>query len=190
MNKNIFRLGVIIMLVVVFSLFAVSLAVQPAVAGAERIPFKNYNIACSYQEGKTWVSDDGIVHLRGRILQSVIISEGEALQYFEGTGQIVGNANIFDPILGLGTYFGSLEIYPTDKDGYWAGKWTVQITEDGPKGIARLQGYGPDLKGMFSKGTLSYLPPTVLANFAYLCGGQQPVAGTLAEGVLLIHGSD
>jgi hypothetical protein len=188
MNKNLFRVGVVITLVAVFSLFAVSLAVQPAIAGTERIPFKNYNIACSYQEGKVWVSDDGIVHLRGRVLQSVIISD--VPEYFAGTGQIVGNANIFDPAFGLGTYFGSLEIYPTAMDGYWAGKWTVQITEDGPKGIAQLKGYGPDLKGMLSKGTLGYLAPTELANFAYLCGGNQPVAGTLAEGVLLIQGGD
>jgi hypothetical protein len=164
------------------------LAASPDDVGTQRIPFTAYNIACSLKEGEVWVSDGGIYHIRGRVLQSVVISEES--DYHNGTGEIVGNANIFDPSLGLGTYFGSLEIYPTDMKGYWVGNWSVQITENGPKGVARLKGYGPDLEGMLSQSSLIYLPPNILANFAYLCGGDQPVAGTMALGEILIPGGE
>jgi hypothetical protein len=60
----------------------------------------------------------------------------------------------------------------------------MEITENGYQGIARMKGYG-SLEGMSSFASLTPLPPTVLANFAGLCGGTQPVAGTYVVGYYL-----
>lgn len=168
-------------LVIAIALMIAPLAIRPAAARATKIPFSAYNIACSLQEGKLWVKD-GVLHIRGRVLQSVVISESE---YHAGTGQIVGNANI-DLATGYGTYHGTLEIYPTAKNGYWAGIWTMQVNESGADGIARLQGYGPDLEGLSIKSEITYLPPSILANFAYACSGNQPISGTSSNGVILM----
>lgn len=186
-GKNTLKL-LLLALTLALLISTVALAASPVDQGTQSIPFTAYNIACSLQEGDVWVSDGGIIHIRGRILQSVVISDESP--YHNGTGSIVGNANIMDPALGLGTYHGSLEIYPTEKDGYWAGNWSVQITENGPKGVARLKGYGADMDGMLSQSSLTYLPPNILANFAYLCGENQPVAGTMAVGEILIPGGE
>jgi hypothetical protein len=65
----------------------------------------------------------------------------------------------------------------------------MQITENGYQGVARLKGYG-SLDGMISFSTLTPLPPPVLANFAELCGGSQPVAGSYVVGYYLVPGDE
>lgn len=172
---------------VLIAVISMTLIVQPAAAEATRIDFVNYNIACSIESQNFWVSDDGVVHIRDRVLTSVVTSDSE---YHAGPGHIYANANISDPATGIGTYFGSLDIYPTaHSDGYWFGHWSMQITENGYHGIARLKGYG-SLEGMSSFASLAPLPPQVLANFKSLCGGNQPVAGTYVEGYILVPGGD
>ena len=185
MNKKIFRLSLIMALIAPLGWVTLFPAATPAAAGAARYPFTAYNIACSLQEGKTWMSDDGIFHIRGRILQSVVASESA---YHAGTGEIIGNANI-DLATMLGEYHGTLKIFPTAVNGYWAGSWVVQMTPAGQNGHARLQGYG-DLEGWSIKAELTYLPPFILANFKHLCGGSQPVAGTLSNGYILMPGGE
>jgi len=172
-------------LVIAIALMIAPFAIRPAAAGATEIPISAYNIACTKQEGKLWV-EEGVLHIRGRVLQSVVISESE---YHAGTGQIVGNANI-DLATRYGTYHGTLEIYPAAKDGYWAGIWTMQVNESGADGIARLQGYGPDLEGWSIKSEITYLPPEVLAQYKDYCGGNQPISGTLSNGVILMPGGE
>lgn len=168
--------------VVIIAAISIALVVHPAAARVTRVDFENYNIACSIVSENLWVSDDGIVHIRDRVYNSVVTSTSE---YHAGPGHIYGNANISDPLTGIGTYFGTLDIYPTaHPDGYWFGNWTMEITENGYQGIARLKGYG-SLEGMSSFASLTPLPPTVLAYFAGLCGGTQPVAGTYVVGYYL-----
>lgn len=169
--------------IIVIAAISMILVIHPAAAEATRVDFVNYNIGCSIESQNLWISDDGIIHIRDRVLNSVVTSTSE---YHAGPGHIYGNANISDPATGIGTYFGSLDIYPTaHPDGYWFGHWTMQITENGFQGIARLKGYG-SLEGMLSFASLTPLPPAVLANFADLCGGNQPVAGTYVEGYILV----
>lgn len=168
--------------IVITSAIAMTLIVHPAAAEVTRVDFVNYNIACSLVSQDLRVSEGGVVHIKEHVLNSVVTSTSE---YFAGPGHIYGNANIFDTATGVGTYFGTLDIYPTDHaDGYWYGHWSMQITENGYQGLARLKGYG-SLAGMVSFASLTPLPPTVLANFADLCGGNQPVAGTYVEGYYL-----
>jgi hypothetical protein len=181
------RIKLIFIMVAIATLISMVLMVYPASAEATRVEFENYNIACTIVSQNIWVSDDGVVHIRDRVYNSVVISTSP---YHNGPGHIYGNANIFDPTAGIGTYFGTLDIYPTEHpDGYWAGHWSMQIAENGFQGIARLKGYG-SLEGMLSFGSLTPLPPNVLATFASYCGGNQPVAGTYVEGYYLIPGGE
>ena len=172
----------ILAVIAIIGALAMTLIVHPAAAKSTRVDFVNYNIACTIESQTIWVSDDGVVHIRDLVYISVVTSNTD---YHDGPGHIYGNANITDPLTGIGTYFGSLDIYPTaHPDGYWYGNWNMQITENGGQGIARLQGYG-SLKGMLTFATLYPLTPTQLANFADRCGGSQPVAGTYVEGYYL-----
>ena len=178
------RIKQVLVLAVIAVLVTMSFLISPASAESIRVDFENYNIACTLvSQDPPRVTDGGIVHLRNRVYESVILSDSD---YYAGTGGIVGNANLFDPAVGIGTYFGTLEIYPTiHPDGYWAGHWSMQITETGYKGIARLQGYG-SMEGMSSFATLTPLPPNVLANFVYLCSGNQPASDTYAVGYTIM----
>lgn len=163
------------------------LVVPPAAAESVRVEFTNYNIACSIVSQTMWVSDGGIIHIRDRVLNSVVLSTSDT---HDGPGRIYANANLLDPATGMGTYFGSLDIYPTAyPEGYWAGHWSLQITPNGYHGLARLKGYG-SLEGMLTFASLTPLPPPVLATFAYLCGGTQPINGTYVEGYYLIPGGE
>jgi hypothetical protein len=172
---------------VIIAAISMILIVHPAAAEATRLDFENYNIACSIVSQKLWVSDGGVVHIRDRELNSVVTSNSE---YFAGPGHIFANANLFNPAMGIGTYFGTLDIYPTAyPEGYWFGHWSMQITENGYQGLARLKGYG-SLQGMLAFSTLTPLPPTVLANYKDLCGGNQPIAGTYVEGYYLVPGGE
>ncbi|MFO7698919.1 MAG: hypothetical protein R6X16_17440 [Anaerolineae bacterium] len=183
-NKRIHRILTTVLLIIAISMIVV---VHPAEAEATRVDFENYNISCSIVSQTVWVSDGGIIHMRDRVMNSVVVSTSDT---YEGPGHIYGNANLLDPATGVGTYFGSLDIYPTAyPDGYWAGHWSFQITPNGYHGLARLKGYG-SLEGMLTFASLSPLPPSVLAGFAYLCGGTQPIAGTYAEGYYLIPGGE
>lgn len=187
MNTSKLRIKMILTVAAITTMLFMSLMVNPASAEATRVDFINYNIACSIESQTLWVSEGGIVHIRDRVLTSVVTSTTD---YHAGPGHIYANANITDPAAGIGTYFGSLDIFPTaHPDGYWFGHWSMQITENGYHGIARLKGYG-SLEGMRSFASLNPLPPAVLANFAHLCGGNQPVAGTYVEGYYLVSGGD
>ena len=187
MNTNKVRTKLTITMVTIVTMISMVLMVYPASAEATRVEFQNYNIACSINSQNLWVSDGGIVHIRDREMDSVVISTSE---YHNGTGVIVGNANIFDPAAGFGVHYGTLDIYPTaHSDGYWYGNWSMQITENGFHGIAHLKGYG-SLEGMLSFSSLTPLPPEILATFAPYCGGNQPVAGTYGEGYYLIPGGE
>lgn len=185
MNKKVIRSSLLLALIAAMAWVMLFPVATPAAADAGRIPFTAYNISCSLQEGKTWMSDDGIFHVRGRVLQSVVASESI---YHAGTGEIVGNANI-DLATMLGEYHGTLKIFPAAINGYWAGTWVLELTPAGQNGHARLQGYG-DLDGWSIKAELIYLPPSYLANFKDLCGGNQPIAGTLSNGYILMPGSE
>ena len=186
MNKKVFRSSLILALMAALAWAMLFPVATPAAAGADRETFEAYNIVCPpIVSQRMWVSDDGIVHIRDRVLNSVVQSTS---MYHAGTGQIVSNANI-DPATGYGEFHGTLAIYPTAVDGYWAGSWVLQITSAGQNGHARLQGYG-DLEGWQIKAELTYLPPPVLAGFSGLCGGTQPIAGTRSNGYILKPGSE
>ena len=173
-------------LIVLFALAIAPLVARPAAAGTLKTDFVAYNIACENVEfGTMWVDpEDGTIHLRDRVLRSVVISDNE---YHNGTGFIYANFNS-DPAAGVLTYHGTLEIHPELKDGYWAGSWSLQVVPSGASGIARLQGYGTDLSGLSIKSILTPLTPIQLAEFSYACGGNPPVSGVKSQATMINPG--
>ncbi|HSQ27612.1 MAG TPA: hypothetical protein VLM80_10860 [Anaerolineales bacterium] len=186
MKTKVFANRILVTLVTI-AVISLALIVHPAAAEATRVDFVNYNIVCSIESQNIWVSEGGVVHIRDRVANTVVTSTSE---YHAGIGHIYANANLFDPATGVGTYHGTLDIYPTaHPDGYWYGHWSMQITENGYHGVARQQGYG-SLEGMSSFSSLTPLPPAVLANFSNLCGGNQPIAGSYVVGYYLVPGGE
>jgi hypothetical protein len=186
MKTRMFRL--FMALVAFFAIGIAPVGVSPAVAGTVRVDFLAHNVVCEVLDpGTLWVSEDGVVHLRNRVLRSVVISENE---YHNGAGKIYASFNM-DPATGVMTYFGNLEIFPDAfPDNYWAGSYTIQIVPSGADGIARLKGYGSDLSGWLIKSNLIPLTPAELAGFAYACGGSVPISGVRSEGTILMPGGE
>lgn len=178
-----FHIKRVLTTILITIMIAMTLLVYPASAQGTRVYYQNYNIACTVVSLNQWVGDDGVVYIRDEVLNSIVTSTSD---YFAGPGHIYGNANLSDPAFGIGTYFGSLDIFPTVfPGGYWFGHWNMQISADGYHGIAVLKGYG-SLAGMWTYATLTPLPPVVLVNFSGLCGGNQPAAGTYVEGYYML----
>lgn len=177
------RAGLVLALMALLGIASAPVAARPAAGGTTRIPIENYFICCSYEGPDPWVSDDGILHVRDRVLQAVVTSNED---YHAGTGTNWANANI-DTATGYATYHGSMEIHPDAYEGYWAGHWSMQITPGKVGGTARLQGYG-ELEGLSTKSELTPLPPAVLAGFSELCGGNMPVSGVRAVGFVVSPG--
>jgi hypothetical protein len=185
-NKRSGLKGVLV-LALVLALAVLFLAARPATAGTVRHEFDAYNLACTIvSQDRMWTSDDGIMHVQNRVLASVVQSDSP---YHNGTGQITSSVNMFPS--GYLTYHGMLEIYPAAYPGnHWAGHFAIQINEDGAGGIARLQGYGPDLDGLLVKADLTPLPPPVLAGFLVCPGGTAPIAGVHSHGFVMFPGGE
>jgi hypothetical protein len=187
MKSFILRWRLVLVLVAVLGVATLMLGASPSAAKTIRIPMDNYNIACTIHSQTMWVSEDGkILHIRNRVITGAVESDGD---YHEGATYIVSNANI-DLTTGYGNYWGTLEIYPyAYPDGHWAGHWVMHVNEGQNGGIARLQGYD-ELDGLLTKSDLTPLPPDQLPNYAYLCGGNLPIAGTHAVGFVMDLGGE
>jgi len=186
MKTSIAHWSLILAVVAVLALVSAPLGVSPVAAKTIRIPVDNYNVNCVILSQTMWISEGGILHIRDRIMEGMVLSDGD---YHHGTGHMVANANI-DLATMYGNYWGTLEIYPDAyPDGYWAGSFSMQVNEGKAGGIARLQGYGT-LNGLATKSELTPLPPLVLADFADLCGGNQPISGAHAVGFVMDPGSE
>lgn len=188
MKTSMFRLSMTLALVAFFAMGIAPVGVNPAIAGTVTVDTEAYNVVCEILDlGTFWVSEDGVQHLRDRVLRSVVISENE---YHNGTGKIYANFNM-DPATGVMTYFGNLDIYPAAyPENYWAGSFNMQIVPSGASGIARLMGYGSDLSGWKIKSNLTPLTPAELAGFAYACGGKIPISGVHSEATILMPGGE
>jgi hypothetical protein len=179
MKSFILRWRLVLVLVAVLVAVTAFASANPAEAAIERIPFDNINVNCVILSQNMWV-ENGILHIRERVMNGVVESDGD---HHEGTTRMVANANI-DMATGYGDYWGLLTIYPyAYPDGFWDGKWVMQVNEGGAGGFARLKGYGV-LNGSISKSLLTPLTPADLANYAYLCGGNQPISGAHAVGFM------
>jgi hypothetical protein len=184
MKGTLSRMSLILALVGILFMVGAPQAAGPVAAATLRIPFDNYNVNCAILSQTMWV-EDGILHIRNRVMEGVVLSDGP---YHQGTGHMVANANI-DLATFYGSYWGTLEIYPEAyPEGYWAGSFSMQVNEGKVGGIARLQGFGV-LNGYAAKSELSPLMPAQLAEYAYLCGGP-PISGAHAVGFVVDPGGE
>jgi len=180
MKRTPARWSLTLVVVAVLAVVNSPLAVSPAAAKTIRTPFDNYNVNCVIHSQTMWV-EDGILHIRNRVMSGVVESDGP---YHQGAGRMVANANI-DLATMHGNYWGTLEIHPTAyPEGHWAGSFSMQVTEGKAGGNARLQGYG-SLDGLASKADLLPLMPDQLADRANLCDGNQPISGAHAVGFVM-----
>jgi hypothetical protein len=181
MKSFILRWRMVLVLVATLVSVTAYLGAGPAAAETIRTPLDNYNLNCTILSQTMWV-EDGILYIRDRVMEGVVVSNSDT---HDGLGHMTANANI-DLATFYGSYWGTLEIYPTDyPDGHWAGSFAMQVNEGRAAGIARLQGYG-DFNGLSTKADLT--PLTNLGDFAYLCGGNQPISGAHAVGFFMNPG--
>ena len=150
------------------------------VAGAQAEEFETVEvtmIACRIISDEV-VMDDGAVHIRRRVLVARMLSDDP---YYAGTATVISNADVF-PAAGRAVLQGFIENRPDAVDGFWSGTFAMVMDEAGQRGWHVAQGNGPDLLGLYFEGVLRQLPPPVVAEYAWACGGEAPVSGSVATG--------
>ena len=124
------------------------------------------------------VMGDGAVHVRRRVLVARMLTDDP---YIAGTATVVSNMD-FVPATGRAVLQGFIENRPDAVDGFWSGSFAMVTDEAGQRGWHVAQGNGPDLLGLYFEATVRQLPPTVVAEYAWACGGEAPISGSVATG--------
>ncbi len=158
----------------------VSAGLWVAVAQAQADEFETIEvtlIACRIVSDEV-VIDDGAVHVRRRVLVATALSDDP---YFAGRATVISNADLM-PAAGRAVLQGLIEIRPDAFEGFWAGSFAMVMDENGQRGWTVSQGNGPDLLGLYVESALRQLPPQVVAEYAWACGGEAPVSGSVATG--------
>ncbi len=133
------RITIIITLV----LLGVLVSFIPAAAQAQHLDFTGTTCMLSQSPPeKFWISEDGILHMRGIVTQNIDV----AGPYDTGTASMTMNIDI-NPITGEGHGYGTFTIYPAAYNGTFEGHWSSHISPDGLRGSAAGHGTG-DLEGL------------------------------------------
>jgi hypothetical protein len=139
-HKKISKLGTIFILIMVVIL----VGVIPATAKAVRVDY--VSAGCIVYQGppeRFWISEDGIVHMRGITVNQTDTSTND---YDNGIATLIMNVDI-NPVTGYGHAYGSLTVYPIAYDGTWVGQWSTHISPEGLRGSATARGTG-ELEGL------------------------------------------
>jgi len=132
------RTTVILVALVVLLTMAV-----PASAKTTRIPFSGEDhLTVDPHGGRMWISDDGVVHVRGSMSEYDARYGGE---FYTGDASIVVNYNL-DLNTMTGRLWGTNHIDVDGYDGGFEGRWVGWFTETGWEGRGLSHGYG-DLTG-------------------------------------------
>ena len=103
----------------------------PSFAKSTKTPVDFWQVACLVDPGIEWVSDEGILHGRGRVEQLVLYAYDAGTMAAEvvGSGVVVGNANI-DPATGDGRLFGTVSVIylPVSATGTFDGRYQGSLT--------------------------------------------------------------
>ncbi len=129
---------------------------HPSFAKATITEFEGIETVCSIVNPGDVNISDGIVHIRGQILTTVIES---AEARFAGTNTVVINLDL-DPTTGTGTSFGTFSLNPDAVAGTWEGRFSGKITN----GLLSLRAVGHgtnDLKGQQIKVNVQGFAPVV-----------------------------
>jgi hypothetical protein len=189
MKSTIARLSLILALsAILLAMVSAPLAAGPAAAATTRIPIENWFIACEEVKiERKWVGD-GILHVRGRELNAVVVSTEN---YHAGPAKNWANANIV-LATGYGTFHGMLEMRPEAyPGGWWEGHFSIQGPPGDQDGVARLKRYG-SLAGYSTKTRVRHMPgPALDALFPDVCGvNVEPLGGSHAVGFVMIPGGE
>jgi hypothetical protein len=134
-----------IIFVIVLGLLAFSLGASPAAAQATRVNYEGQECTTSSWgvPERSWISEDGIMHMRGIALSNQINSDSP---YMTGINSLKMNVDL-DPTTGEGHAYGTFTLSPTAIDGDWVGHWSTHVSPAGISGRAVGQGTGA-LTGM------------------------------------------
>lgn len=121
------------------------LMAAPAAARATRINYEAYECAVAPwgEPERMWVSEDGVLHMRGFLIENLIESEN---LYLAGINQVYANLDL-NPATGEGHAYGTVLITPLAKNGTWEGRFSTHVSPVGIQGKAVVHGNG-ELIGM------------------------------------------
>jgi hypothetical protein len=121
------------------------LALSTASATTTQIEQHGHETCGSYSGAREWVTEDGVLQVRGGILDCVATGD----PYLAGTEVILLNFNL-DLATGEGTLWGTWESelsgFEGGFEGTWNGHWGATTNTNGWSGKAVGHGYG-DLEG-------------------------------------------
>ena len=145
----------ILILIILTLCITLSIA-APAAARATRINYEAHECAVGPwgEPERMWVSEDGVLHMRGVLVVNLIDSESP---YLAGTNTVNMNVDL-NPATGYGHAYGRGLITPFAKNGTWEGRFSTHVSPDGIQGKAVVHGTG-ELMGMKQYNNISNSDP-------------------------------
>lgn len=135
------KASIVVALVLLFSLAIAA----PGSARMEKVQYSGTE--CPIQMGppeRVWVSEDGILHVRGVHMVNVLDS---STPYLTGTAYLVLNSET-NLVTGEVHGYGTTEIHPDAYEGTWVGRWSTHVSSEGVlEGVATARGTG-ELEGL------------------------------------------
>lgn len=139
----------------------------PASAKTNRIPFSGEDhLTVAPHGGRMWMSDDGVVQVRGSMSEYDARYGGE---FYTGDVSLVVNYTL-DLTTMTGRLWGTNSIDVAGYDGGFTGKWVAWFTDTGWAGRGLAHGYG-ELAGYQQRYTLTSAPfGDLIEGFTFLPG--------------------
>jgi hypothetical protein len=134
-----------ILILIILTFCLVSLTAAPAAARATRINYEAYECAVAPwgEPERMWVSEDGVLHMRGFLIENLIESKN---LYLAGINRVYSNLDL-NLATGEGHAYGRVLITPFEKSGTWEGRFSTHVSPNGIQGKAVVHGTG-ELTGM------------------------------------------
>lgn len=143
-------------ILIVLTFCIILLTAAPAAARATRINYEAYECTLGPwgEPERMWFSEDGVMHMRGVLLENLIQSDNP---YLAGINRIIMNVEL-NPATGYGHAYGKVSITPFAKNGTWEGRFSTHVSPDGIQGKAVVHGTG-ELMGMKQYNNMSNSDP-------------------------------
>jgi hypothetical protein len=132
-------------ILIVLTFCIILLIAAPVAARATRISYEADECALAPwgEPERMWVSEDGVMHMRGVFVENLIESENP---YLAGINRVYMNLDL-NPATGEGHASGTVLITPFAKNGTWEGRFSTHISPNGIRGKSVVHGTG-ELIGM------------------------------------------
>lgn len=139
----------------------------PASAKTDRIPFSGEDhLTVAPHGGRMWMSDDGVVQVRGSMSEYDARYGGE---FYTGDASIVVNYTL-DLATMTGRLWGTNHLDVEGYDGGFTGRWVAWFTPTGWEGRGLSHGFG-ELAGYQQRYTLTSAPfGDLIEGFTFLPG--------------------